>query len=81
MEEFTYLLQESQQSPMHGIADTRLGDAAVDVVVAAEVLLGEEFRRRAKEIFPAPHEQALVRDLERVLGRMRIHDDGHALLP
>ena len=27
---------------MHGIADVRLGDAAVDVVVAAEVLLGEQ---------------------------------------
>ncbi len=50
------------------IPDARLRDAAVNVIEPTKVLLAEHGFRRPKELLPAPHEQALVRDLERVLG-------------
>ena len=65
---------------MHLIPDACLRDAAVNVIEPTKVLLAEQAFCRAKELLPAPHEQALVRDLERILGRVRVHDNGHVLL-
>ena len=65
---------------MHRIPDTGLCDAAVDVIEPTKILLDEQAFRRPKELLPPPHEQALVRDLERILGRVRVHDNGHVLL-
>ena len=65
---------------MDHIPDACLRDAAVNVIEPTKVLLAEQVFRRPKELLPAPHEQALVRDLERILGRVRVHDNGHVLL-
>ena len=72
-------LQQRQKPPMHYISDTRFCDTTVDVVESTKILLSKQAFCRSKEMLPAPHEQAFVRDLERILRRVRIHDNGHVL--
>ena len=73
-------LQQRQKPPMHYISDTRFYDTTVDVVESTKILLSKQAFCRSKEMLPTSHEQAFVRDLERILRRVRIHDNGHVLL-
>ena len=65
---------------MYNIPDTRFCDTTVDVVESTKILLSKQAFCRSKEMLPAPHQQAFIRDLERILRRVRIHDNGHVLL-
>ena len=73
-------LQQRQKSSMHYIPDTCFCDTTVDVVEPTKILLNEQAFCWSKEMLPTSHEQAFVRDLERILRRVRVHNNGHVML-
>ena len=60
-------LQQRQKPPMYYIPDTCFCDTAVNIIEPTKILLNKQAFCRSKEMLPTSHEQAFVRDLERIL--------------